>query len=452
MRHLGLRVRVSAAFAVGALFVSTSMALLSHQLTEQFLLNERERVARRSVDFDARLVSAGLEANPEDIAGVLGALDTGGNRRAFVRRDGRWYSAKVDNNRTTDSIPEDLMRMVAGGQAAIQRVEVAGVPAMVIGIPLDPRTALYEVDSMRELDRSLKVLGLVLTLVAASTAVAGAVVGWYAARRVLRPLSTVANAARDIAAGHFSARLDPGAEPELEHLTTSFNQMVDELSRRMERDRRFAADVSHELRSPLQTLAAAASVLERRRQHLDERTATAATLLANEVTRFQELVTDLLELARSDQPADRKPVDMAALSRQACRARELAPDVVRVMPGAQTVWQVDRRRFEQVLANLLDNAQSHGGGVLRVRLGQEPGLHYLEVDDEGPGIGVQDRDAIFDRFVRGRSANARGDSEGSGLGLALVAQHVAAHCGRVSVTDRPGGGARFRVDIPVEGR
>jgi two-component system sensor histidine kinase MtrB len=101
-----------------------------------------------------------------------------------------------------------------------------------------------------------------------------------------------------------------------------------------------------------------------------------------------------------------------------------------------------------VLGNLIDNAIRHGGGPVAIGLGDAPGIHYVEVDDEGPGIPSQDRDTIFDRFVRGRGANARGDSDGTGLGLALVDQHVTAHSGRVLVTDRPGGGARFRVEVP----
>jgi signal transduction histidine kinase len=139
--------------------------------------------------------------------------------------------------------------------------------------------------------------------------------------------------------------------------------MVDQLSRRMKRDRRFAADVSHELRSPLQTLSAAASVLARRRAHLDPRTATAAALLTDEVARFQDLVTDLIELSRGEHAADRTAVDVAGLARRLCRSRGLNTDLVSVAPGTDPNWQVDRRRFEQVLVNLMDNAQRHGGGA-----------------------------------------------------------------------------------------
>jgi signal transduction histidine kinase len=224
--------------------------------------------------------------------------------------------------------------------------------------------------------------------------------------------------------------------------------MVDQLSARMQRDRRFAADVSHELRSPLQTLSAAVSVVTRRREHLDERTATALGLIADEITRFQALVHDLLELARSDQPAQRTQVDIADLARLTCRSRDIDDSIVQIQPGTPVMWSVDRRRIEQLLANLLDNAEKYGGGAVAVRAGHtSDGSCFLEVDDDGPGVSPEDRDTIFDRFVRGRTANSRGAGDGTGLGLALVAQHAAAHSGRACVLERPGGGARFRAEL-----
>ncbi|WP_238010683.1 HAMP domain-containing sensor histidine kinase [Dactylosporangium sp. AC04546] len=444
MKVAGLRTRIIAGFAAGALALSASMALVSYQVTRGSLLSGRERSTIRAATFDARVITAGLNTDHPDIVGMLQTLDTGGNRRALVHRDGNWYARGADPGAI--AVPAELQRLVTGGEQAIQRIRIDGVPAVVVGLPLTPTTALYEIDYLRELDQTLRVLGWVLTLVAAAVAAAGAGLGWYATRYVLRPLRSVADAAEGITAGDLTARLDPATDPDLQRLTTSFNEMVEQLARRIERDRRFAADVSHELRSPLQTLAASASVLHRRRDQLDDRTATAAGLVVDEIGRFQSLVDDLLELSRGDQPVQLAPTDMAALAHRVVEARGLPPAIVHAPDGPR--WTVDRRRIEQVLVNLLENAVTHGGGPIAVRLIEEGRCGVIEVDDEGPGVNAADRTVIFDRFVRGRSAGARGRDDGTGLGLSLVAQHVSVHGGKVRALDRPGGGARFRVELP----
>jgi signal transduction histidine kinase len=447
LRRAGLRTRVIAGFAAGALALSASMALVSYQVARSSLLSNRERSTVRAATFDARVITAGLNTDHPDIVAVLRSLDTGGNRRALLHRDGSWYARGADPGAIT-AVPPGLQRLVEAGGQGIQRVRVDGVPAVVVGVSLSPTTALYEVDYLRELDQTLRVLGWVLTLVAAVVGAAGAGLGWYATRYVLRPLRSVADAAQGITAGDLTARLDPATDPDLQRLTTSFNEMVDQLSRRIERDRRFAADVSHELRSPLQTLAASASVLHRRRDQLDPRTATAAGLVVEEIERFQSLVDDLLELSRGDQPVKRAPADMAELAYRVVELRGLPTGIIHCGPPDRLLWTVDRRRIEQILVNLLDNAVTHGGGPTVLRIDAERGAGVIEVDDEGPGVNPADRTVIFDRFVRGRSAGARGGDNGTGLGLSLVAQHVGVHGGRVTVLDRPGGGARFRVELP----
>ncbi|MET8359026.1 HAMP domain-containing sensor histidine kinase [Micromonospora sp. NPDC005171] len=447
MRRVGLRARVTAAFAVGALVLSASMALISYELTRRSLLDDRERIALRAAYFDAAVVHAGLDTDTPDVVEVLRSLDTGGSRRPVLHLNGEWYARAADPG-TTAAIPTELLRVVSAGEPAVQRVRVDGQPALVVGVPLSASATYFEVNSLRELEQTFRVLALALTSVAVLVAGSGATLAWYATRHGLRPLTAVADAAEKIAAGDFTARLDPATDPDLTRLSSSFNQMVDRLARRIERDRRFAADVSHELRSPLQTLAAAASVLARRREHQDERTATAAGLVADEIDRFQRLVNDLIDLARSDQPAHRAPVDVVELAGETCDGYDLPGALVRLAPDVPPTWHVERRRIAQILANLLDNAVTHGGGPVAVRLGRDGDSGVIEVDDDGPGVPVEDREAIFDRFVRGRVAHTRGTGDGTGLGLALVAQHATAHGGHVMVTDRPGGGACFRVTLP----
>ncbi|MET8067297.1 HAMP domain-containing sensor histidine kinase, partial [Micromonospora sp. NPDC005313] len=348
---------------------------------------------------------------------------------------------------TTTGTTTELQRMVAAGKPAVQRIRLDGQPALLVGVPLPGALGYYELTSLREVEETFQVVGLALIAVAIMVAGAGAALGWYATRHSLRPLTAVADAAERIAAGDFATRLDPTTDPDLTRLSSSFNEMVDKLVHRIERDRRFAADVSHELRSPLQTLSAAASVLNRRREHQDERTATAAGLVADEVTRFQRLVDDLIQLARTEQPAHRETVDVVELARACCRERSLPESLVTVDGDASHLWWVDRRRFAQTLLNLVENAERYGGGPVAVRLGGRDGVGVLEVDDAGPGVPPADREIIFDRFVRGRAAHDRAGTDGTGLGLALVAQHAAAHGGTAAVLDREPG-ARFRVELP----
>ncbi|MFR9777192.1 ATP-binding protein [Micromonospora sp. MS34] len=447
MTRLGLRARVTAAFAVGALLLAASMALFSYDLTRRSLLEERERTAVRAAYYDAAVVRSGLDTDSPDVVAVLRSLDTGSSRRPLLHLSDGWYARTAEIGGR--AIPAELQHLVRSGQPGVQRVRIDGQPTLLVGIPLSGGVGYYELTSLREVEETLQVVGLALTAVAIMVAGAGAALGWYATRHSVRPLTAVADAAERIAAGDFTTRLDPTTDPDLTRLSSSFNHMVDQLVRRNERDRRFAADVSHELRSPLQTLAAAASVLTRRRGHHDERTATAAGLVADEVARFQRLVDDLIDLARTEQPAQRESVDIGVLARDACRARALPEQLVQVRAGTLTEWRVDRRRVEQILLNLLDNAVSYGGGPAAVRLSlDDDGVGVIDVEDDGPGVPDTDREIIFDRFVRGRAAHARAGTDGTGLGLALVAQHAAAHGGRATVVDREPRGARFRVELP----
>jgi two-component system, OmpR family, sensor histidine kinase MtrB len=449
MKRLGLRARVTAVFTLGALALSLALAGASYQVTRQSLLNERERSLQRSAYFDAVEVRRGLRVEGASAPEVLRNLDTGETRRPLLRRNGEWQARTADPG-ITDAIPVRLQRLVESGTPAVQLVDLLGEPAYVVGVPLDDlQASYYEVTTLNELQSTLNVLATVLGAAALGTILAGAALGSYASRRALGPLTSVARAADGIASGDLGARVERDTDPDLDRLALAFNRMVDEVQGRAEADRRFAADVSHELRSPLQTLSAATSVLVRRRDSLDERTKAAVTLLDDEVTRFEQLVGDLLELARSDRPADRRPTDVVALVCGLVAHRGLPLELVEVTGDGSSAL-VDPRRLEQVLANLLDNADRHGGGAVRIGLAMEDGAIRLEVDDEGPGVPPDERELVFDRFARGRAASARGGTDGTGLGLALVAQHVAAHRGSIEVRDRPGGGARFVVHLPAD--
>ena len=348
------------------------------------------------------------------------------------------------------------------GHAFRQRVEAGGSHQLLVGVPLEGRNAqLYEVFSLDELDSTLHRTSRTLGLIALLTTALGAGVGWATSRRLLRPLSEVITTSRSIADGRLSARLPDSHDPDVAPFVESFNAMTQALQDRIDRDARFAADVSHELRSPLTTLSTALSVLRKRRDELGGRSQAALDLLGNEVDRFTVLVQDLLEISRLDagHPFDREPVGLARLVLTSPSLALLPAVGVEVDAAVATATvSGDKRRLERVLANLVQNAVRYGGGVTGVQVAATPGHRgdepvrqvRLVVDDGGPGVPAEDRERIFERFSRG-SGGDRDGTRGVGLGLALVRDLVAAHGGEVWVEDRPGGGARFVVTLPCVG-
>ncbi len=263
----------------------------------------------------------------------------------------------------------------------------------------------------------------------------------------MRPLAELNSAAGRIAGGDLHARLPDQDDPDLAALAAKFNSTASALEQRALRDARFASDVSHELRSPLTTMVNAGAVLRRRREHLNGTADTALELLTSEVDRFARMVVDLLEISRADQTDDYEPepLDLSALVHNVIGTRW--QDVT--VSACPVRTHGDRRRLDRVLANLLDNAERHAGGAVAVVVRQDGDVARIEVEDEGPGVPDEFREQIFERFARGTRAGSRGADSGSGLGLALVREHVLRHRGRVWVEDRTPRGSRFVVELPA---
>lgn len=298
-----------------------------------------------------------------------------------------------------------------------------------------------------------------LILATVITVLVGLMLGIVSSERVVRPLAGAADAARAIAEGRLDTRLEPTDDPDLNTLTDSFNDMVARLQDRVERDARFASDVSHELRSPLMTLAASVEVMVSRRDELPERGQAALDLLVADVARFSGLVEDLLEISRYDAGAvrlTRDELQIGELVQQAVLASSMPRSVIHLDERCRTTRiQGDRRRLARVVANLIDNARTHGGGTATVHVlpaDDSAGHVWIAVEDSGEGVSDGDSERIFERFSRGAGASKRGTSEGAGLGLALVREHVRLHGGRVWVESRRDAitGARFVVELPCE--
>ena len=218
-----------------------------------------------------------------------------------------------------------------------------------------------------ELERIQRFLVLVLIAGAAASGLLGVGIGWWTSKRALRPLTELTASAARFAAGDLQVRLPEQGDPDLAPLASTFNATVEALERRVRLDARFAGDISHELRSPLTTMVNAIEVLRHRRNAMPPAAGQAVELLGGEVERFQKMLLDLLEISRADQDVDDRAmesVDLAVLVAKVVETTPVAlPPVVERPPP---LVYADRRRLVRVVANLLENAERHGGGVVKV--------------------------------------------------------------------------------------
>lgn len=450
--RIGLRMRVTVAFALGTLLLSVVLAVLTYQLARTYLLRQRETSALRQTYANARLVKSALRSPDPDIPRLLASVARPAGSAVTLLHGEQWFGAAASLG--PEVVPAGVRLAAMDGEAARQRVNRRGKPQLAVGVPLPAvNGAYFEVYPLTELERTLRILRNSLAAAAAVTTLAGAVLGRWASRRVLAPVGEVSAAAAAVAGGRLDARLDERGDPDLSTMARSFNRMTDALQARIQRDARFASDVSHELRSPLTTLAAALEVVVARREDLPERARQGLDLLAAEVARFEGLVEDLLEISRIDAGVEElatEEVVVAEFVLNAVRSTHTGPVPIEIeAEAASLVVRADKRRLERVVTNLLDNAHRHGGGPVRVRVEHTGGHARVAVEDAGPGVSAGEHDRIFERFARGSAAGRRGTGGGTGLGLALVREHVRLHGGRVWAENRAGGGSRFVVELPV---
>lgn len=466
--HLSLRTRVLLMFSTGALVLGAFLALAGYSFTRSSLVTQRERTAVNESTLHASIVEAELRSAPATAAAALDRLAVLGVEHPVVAYRDEWTAGSALG---AEQLPSTLVeRVTTDGQAARMVQEIDGEFFVIVGLPLIATGGAYfEYVSLDQVSDTLSSVALSLLFAALITTMFGLLLGWIVAARAVRPLGEAAQAARLIAGGRLDTRLDITDDPDLRLLATSFNEMAAALQARVEKDARFASDVSHELRSPLMTLAASAEVLQSRRDDLPERAQQALDLLVSDVTRFQGLVEDLLEISRYDAGAvrlHREELLVAEFVRQAVAVSSMPSTPITVSErGASMIIEGDRRRLARVIANLIDNARVHGGGDATVEVHEvddatvvDPALREpatlvrIAVEDHGAGVPFDERDLVFERFARGAVAGRRSSSDGAGLGLALVDEHVRLHGGRVWVEDRLDGepGARFVIELPAE--
>jgi signal transduction histidine kinase len=464
-----LRARIIAAFGLGAFVLSASIATTAYLSARSTIVGQAVATAESSAQSSESLLQSQLQIPGKVTIGNLEALDNAGG---VLRSASILYPAlSSPNSPIVDDLgnfegrnppvnlvlPTSLKNLTFNGQAAEQIFTADGASFIGIGLPLSIGTAYrayFVVYPTDEIAHTLNDLLAALVVAAAITTLAGVVIGGWAARRALAPLRRAALAARAIASGELNTRIETTDASDLLVLATSFNSMVDALQDRIAREARFTSDVAHELRSPLTTLATAMSVIESRRDELSDRSQRALDLLTEEVKRFRVLVTDLLEISRVDAKVDalsESLVEVGPLLGNSLENAGAGDVVVTIDEESAHRWlYVDKRRFERIITNLVENAERYGGGVTAVVVDSDDARVRICVDDDGPGVPEDERDRIFDRFARGTlTAGSRGLGGGSGLGLALVAEHVKVHNGRVWVEEAPSGGARFVVELPL---
>jgi signal transduction histidine kinase len=225
--------------------------------------------------------------------------------------------------------------------------------------------------------------------------------------------------------------------------------MLDALQERIAREQRFTSDVSHELRTPLTVLKTAVQVVEQRSPELPERALAAVAMLAKQVEYFERLVLDLLEISRFDAGSEHvEPEETDVVELVGQLSQRLGGPPATTPSGESIRVVVDRRRIDRIVSNIVENANRYAGGVRRVAVVPDGERVRIAIDDRGTGIPDDERERIFERFWRGRDARHL-EGKGSGLGLALVAEHVRLLGGRVTVESAPEGGARFVIDLPI---
>ena len=346
-----------------------------------------------------------------------------------------------------------LADLEPGESTRLASTPIEDEPVVVVAEEADARDGEFTVLVARAIsDDPTEVLGEVLWRGVPLLLLLVGITTWRVTGRALAPVDAIRAEVDAISAAELSRRVPaPGGHDEIARLAATMNRMLERLEVAQSRQRRFVSDASHELRSPLASI----------RQHAEvalshpDRTSTGqlAELVLTEGNRVQQLVEDLLLLARVDEGTlalRRQPVDVDDfVFEAAARAREATR--LRVDTTAVSAGQVlgDEAQLQRVVRNLVDNAVRHAKGAIALSLGVDgSGAVRLCVDDDGAGIPPDERPRVFERFVRLDEARSR-DAGGSGLGLAIVAEVVAAHGGRVTIGDSPLGGARLEVTLPA---
>jgi signal transduction histidine kinase len=442
-----LRRRLTIALALAVGVSAAALALGSYFVVRHNLLADSVDSSAQQARRNLRIAPTYLKQGPSALLtayGRAGGFDTVGVQRG-LQFSSRFFLG-------LDQVPLDLRRLVRQGQLAYKRRTVAGQHYLIVGGPVGKRTELYYFFSEQNLRHELVVLRNILLIGGGILVLLAAFAGAVLARRTLRPVARASEAAHSLAEGLLETRLPVEGQDEFGTWAQSFNEMAEALEEKIAalsaaqaRERRFTADVAHELRTPLAALVGEASLLTEHLDRMPPESRRPAELLISDVGRLRSLVEDLMEISRLDAGAEavhNEPVDLAALTGAIVRARGWDGRVR--LDADATAIETDPRRVERILSNLIGNALEHGGDRADVRVGRENGRAFVEIADHGAGIPPEHLPHLFERFYK---ADPSRTGRGSGLGLAIAQENARLLGGEIEVWSEPGMGSRFTLRL-----
>ena len=370
-----------------------------------------------------------------------------------------------------NSVSEDLRSRVEKTEkllwayTEINYLDGRKIPGLVVAAPIKiNNVGNYSLFLLFPLDKEEETIGIIRSAVLATGIflIFGLLIlVWYLTRSVLSPVRKTAEAAERLRMGLLNERVPVSGEDDLAKLAGSFNSMaasiqqqIGQLEQMSRMQKRFVSDVSHELRTPLTTVRMAADVLYESRDQYTGETARAAELLSTQIERFEILLSQLLEISRFDAGAAdlslnmvniKDVIEKTADSLSNLLAKQETPVVI---TGSAPEIELDQRRIERVLRNLISNASEYGEGKpIEVEIGSDEDTIAVVVKDKGPGLKPGESSLVFNRFWRADPARAR-TTGGTGLGLAIALEDARLHSGWIDVWGSPGKGTMFRLTLP----
>lgn len=444
---LGVRGRITSAATIAVAMVLALVGAAFIVLLQRDLL--------RGVDASARARAQDIVALSNDtLPSVLPAAQDDGSVVQVLDSSGRVLAASGNIEGESALIrPDPALHGTANSTQSglpIGSGERFRVLQEAVGTGISQRTIVVAL-SLAPVDEAIKSARSLLFEVLPAALLLTALVTWLGVGRAFAPVERIRRGVAAIGAGDLSRRVPlPAAHDEVHRLGETMNSMLERLEASAGRQRRFVADASHELRSPLANIQASLEVALARKD-LDLWQETGQDL-QGENDRIQHLVEDLLLLARLDGriPLAQDEVDLDdVVHAEAERLRRHAAVTVYVVPLPAVRVQGDGARLGQVVGNLADNAARHAATTVSLSLHRDGDLAVVQVADDGPGVPLADRIRIFDRFTRLDEARAR-DSGGSGLGLAISREIAQAHGGSLTLLpEQAQRGATFELRIPV---